>query len=44
MTYRTFSTLTIRLARLTVNSFLENAALVARTLEAFGEEAERQPT
>jgi len=41
----TFSTLTIRLARLTVNSFLENVDLVVRTLEAFGEEAEeRQPT
>lgn len=38
---RTFSTLTIRLARLTVNSFLENIDLVVRTLEEFGEEAER---
>jgi len=37
----TFSTLTIRLARLTVNSFLENIDLVVRTLEEFGEEAER---
>jgi len=35
-----FSTLTIRLARLTVNGFLENVDLVVRTLEAFGDEAE----
>ena len=36
---RTFKTLTIRLARLTVNGFLENADLVIRTLGEFGEEA-----
>jgi len=40
----TFSTLTIRLARLTTNAFLENVDLVVRTLEAFGEEAERTPS
>lgn len=42
--YRTFSTLTIRLARLTMNGFLENVDLVVRTLEAFGEEASKRPT
>lgn len=35
----TFSTLTVRLARLVVNAFLENVDLVVRTLEAFGEDA-----
>jgi len=35
----TFSTLTVRLARLVINAFLENVDLVARTLEAFGEDA-----
>jgi len=40
----TFSTLTIRLARLTVNAFLENADLVVRTLGEFGEEAEQRPS
>jgi len=35
----TFKTLTIRLARLTVNGFLENVDLVIRTLGAFGEDA-----
>ncbi|KAJ4477199.1 CTAG/Pcc1 family, partial [Lentinula aciculospora] len=34
-----FSTLTIRLARLAANAFLENVDLVVRTLEQFGEEA-----
>ncbi|KAF7965255.1 hypothetical protein HWV62_3440 [Athelia sp. TMB] len=38
----TFKTLTVRLARLTVNGFLENVDLVVRTLEEFGEDAERQ--
>jgi len=37
----TFKTLTIRLARLTVNGFLENVDLVVRTLAEFGEDAER---
>ncbi|KAJ4494902.1 hypothetical protein C8J55DRAFT_415576, partial [Lentinula edodes] len=36
-----FSTLTIRLARLVANAFLENVDLVVRTLEQFGEEAEK---
>ena len=36
---RTFNTLTIRLARLTVNGFLESVDLVIRTLGEFGEEA-----
>ncbi|KAG8887603.1 hypothetical protein FRB98_009331 [Tulasnella sp. 332] len=35
----TFQTLTIRLARLTANSFLENMDLVVRTLSAFGDDA-----
>jgi EKC/KEOPS complex subunit PCC1/LAGE3 len=35
----TFHTLTVRLARLTVNGFLENVDLVIRTLGEFGEEA-----
>ncbi|KAG5647005.1 hypothetical protein DXG03_001729 [Asterophora parasitica] len=39
----TFSTLTIRLARLTTNAFLENVDLVVRTLEAFVDEADRKP-
>jgi len=38
----TFKTLTIRLARLTVNGFLENADLVIRTLEEFGKDAEQK--
>ncbi|KZP07675.1 Pcc1-domain-containing protein [Athelia psychrophila] len=38
----TFKTLTVRLARLTVNGFLENVDLVVRTLEEFGEDAKRQ--
>jgi EKC/KEOPS complex subunit PCC1/LAGE3 len=32
----TFRTLTVRLARLTVNGFLENVDLVVRTIETFG--------
>jgi EKC/KEOPS complex subunit PCC1/LAGE3 len=39
----TFNTLTVRLARLTVNAFLENVDLVIRTLGEFGEEAARGP-
>ncbi|KAJ4500790.1 CTAG/Pcc1 family [Lentinula lateritia] len=39
-----FSTLTIRLARLVANAFLENVDLVVRTLEQFGEEAENPPS
>ncbi len=42
-TNRRFDTLTVRLARLTVNAFLENVDLVVRTLENFGEDAERPP-
>ncbi|KAK0193828.1 hypothetical protein F5146DRAFT_405078 [Armillaria mellea] len=38
-----FETLTVRLARLTVNGFLENVDLVVRTLEQFGEDAEKHP-
>ncbi|KAJ3808692.1 CTAG/Pcc1 family [Lentinula aff. lateritia] len=38
-----FSTLTIRLARLVANAFLENVDLVVRTLEQFSEEAENPP-
>jgi len=32
----TFHTLTVRLARLTLNAFLENVDLVVRTIEKFG--------
>jgi len=39
-----FSTLTVRLARLTVNSFLENVDLVTRTLEGFADDAEKGPS
>ncbi|KAF9267847.1 transcription factor Pcc1 [Marasmius fiardii PR-910] len=39
-----FITLTIRLARLTVNAFLENVDLVVRTIEHFGAEAEQRPS
>ncbi|XP_006459100.1 hypothetical protein AGABI2DRAFT_191161 [Agaricus bisporus var. bisporus H97] len=38
-----FDTLTVRLARLTVNAFLENVDLVVRTIEGFGEDAEKPP-
>jgi EKC/KEOPS complex subunit PCC1/LAGE3 len=38
---REFETSTVRLARLTANSFLENIDLVIRTLGEFGEEAEQ---
>jgi len=40
----TFTTLTVRLARLVVNAFLENVDLVVRTLGEFGEQAEQPPT
>lgn len=36
---RTFNTLTVRLARIVVNAYLENVDLVARTLESFGDDA-----
>lgn len=36
-----FSTLTVRLSRLTANAFLENVDLVIRTIGEFGEDAER---
>ncbi|KAI0719326.1 CTAG/Pcc1 family [Cerioporus squamosus] len=39
----TFTTLTVRLARLTSNAFLENVDLVVRTIGEFGEDAERVP-
>lgn len=39
----TFKTMTVRLARLTANSFLENVDLVVRTLGEFGEEADKRP-
>ncbi|KZP00575.1 Pcc1-domain-containing protein [Calocera viscosa TUFC12733] len=39
----TFTTLTVRLARLATNSFLENLDLVLRTLEAFAPEATFAP-
>ncbi|KAH7913584.1 transcription factor Pcc1-domain-containing protein [Hygrophoropsis aurantiaca] len=39
----TFTTLTVRLARLTINGFLENVDLVTRTIEHFGDEAESGP-
>jgi EKC/KEOPS complex subunit PCC1/LAGE3 len=39
----TFETLTVRLARLAVNAFLENVDLIAKTLGSFGDEAKRQP-
>jgi len=44
MLVATFDTLTIRLARLASNAFLENVDLVVRTLEQFGEEAEKPPS
>ncbi|KAF5367417.1 hypothetical protein D9758_003611 [Tetrapyrgos nigripes] len=40
----TFTTLTIRLARLTVNAFLENVDLVVRTIQQFGQDAEKAPS
>ncbi|CAL1716681.1 unnamed protein product [Somion occarium] len=40
----TFTTLTVRLARLTVNAFLENVDLVVHTIGEFGEDAERRPS
>lgn len=39
----TFRTLTVRLARLVVNAYLENVDLVARAIGEFGDEAERGP-
>ncbi|KAH9945155.1 CTAG/Pcc1 family [Epithele typhae] len=39
----TFTTLTVRLARLTSNAFLENVDLVVRTIGEFGEDAARPP-
>ncbi|KZT29749.1 transcription factor Pcc1, partial [Neolentinus lepideus HHB14362 ss-1] len=38
----TFTTLTVRLARLTLNAFLENVELVVRTIGQFGAEEERR--
>ncbi|KAL0954513.1 hypothetical protein HGRIS_003480 [Hohenbuehelia grisea] len=38
-----FETLTIRLARLTVNAFLENVDLVVRTITTFGADAAQRP-
>ncbi|PVF98042.1 transcription factor Pcc1 [Serendipita vermifera] len=35
----TFQTLTVRLARLTLNAFLENVELIVRTLDEFGPDA-----
>ncbi|KAF7794799.1 hypothetical protein EIP86_005941 [Pleurotus ostreatoroseus] len=37
----TFKTLTVRLARLVVNAYLENVDLVVRTIGEFGLDAER---
>ncbi|KZV73006.1 transcription factor Pcc1 [Peniophora sp. CONT] len=39
----TFETLTVRLARLTLNAFLENVDLVSRTIMEFGDESEKRP-
>lgn len=35
--------MTVRLARLVVNAYLENVDLVVRTIGEFGEQAERPP-
>jgi EKC/KEOPS complex subunit PCC1/LAGE3 len=40
----TFQTLTIRLARLSLNGFLENVDLIVRTIAEFGEEADMAGT
>jgi EKC/KEOPS complex subunit PCC1/LAGE3 len=40
---RSFSTLTVRLARLSLNSFLENVDLVVRTISQFADDAEHRP-
>ena len=40
--HSTFYTLTVRLARLTLNSFLENIDLVVRTISQFADDAEQQ--
>ena len=39
---RTFHTLTVRLARLTLNAFLENVDLIVRTIHQFGPEAQKR--
>lgn len=39
----TFTTLTVRLARLTLNAFLDNLDLVIRTLSEFGDAAAATP-
>jgi len=39
----TFYTLTVRLARLTLNSFLENVDLVVHTISQFADDAEQRP-
>ncbi|PFH52922.1 hypothetical protein AMATHDRAFT_138694, partial [Amanita thiersii Skay4041] len=36
-----FHTLTVRLARLTANAFLENVDLIVRTIKEFGDEADK---
>ena len=41
--HSTFYTLTVRLARLTLNSFLENVDLVVRTIGQFADDAEQHP-
>jgi len=38
-----FSTLTVRLARLSLNSFLENVDLVVHTISQFANDAEHPP-
>jgi EKC/KEOPS complex subunit PCC1/LAGE3 len=38
----TFHTLTVRLARITLNAFLENVDLVVRTIDQFGVEVEKR--
>lgn len=39
--HRTFHTSTVRLARLTLNAFLESVDLIVRTIGQFGAEAEK---
>ncbi|KAH9016097.1 hypothetical protein EDB84DRAFT_1277050 [Lactarius hengduanensis] len=41
--YSPFPHLTVRLARLTLNSFLENVDLVVRTISQFADDAEHSP-
>lgn len=43
MLIRTFELLTVRLARIVVNAYLENVDLVARTLQEFGDDAASAP-